>query len=66
MKRHYGMTKAARQAEWLARFNDIVTARAPALSGRIEWDAALQYYFSGKTPTDAADQYCIARNIEWK
>ena len=66
MRRHYGETKAARQADWLARFNDIVTTRAPALSGRIEWPSALHYFHTGKTPADAADQYCLARNIEWK
>ena len=64
MKRHYGMTKAQRQAEWLAQFSDLLTARKPALSGRIEWPAALHYFHSGMTPQDAVDQYCIARNIE--
>lgn len=66
MKRHYGQTKAARQAEWLARFSDIITTRVPGLSGRIEWPSAIHLYNSGMTPADAADQYCIARNIEWK
>jgi len=63
MKRHYAQTKAQRQAEWLAAFNDIVITRRPALSGRIEWPAALHYFYSGLTPQDAADSYCIARNI---
>ena len=66
MKRHYGQTKAARQADWLARFNDIVTGRAPTLSGRIDWPTAIHQYNSGRTPEQAADEYCIARNIEWK
>lgn len=66
MRSHYGQTKAARQADWLARFNDIVTTRAPAVSGRIEWPSAIYLYNAGKTPADAADEYCIARNIEWK
>ena len=65
MKRHYAQTKAQRQAEWLARFSDALLARRPELSGRIEWPAALHYYFSGIDVTDAVDQYCIARNIEW-
>ena len=59
MKRHYAQTKAQRQAEWLARFSDALLARRP------EWPAALHYYFSGTDVTDAVDQYCIARNIEW-
>lgn len=63
MKRHYGQTKAQRQAEWLAQFSDALTARVPALSGRIEWPAALHYYHSGTPVADAVDQYCIARNI---
>lgn len=63
MKRHYGQTKAARQAEWLAQFSDALTARVPALAGRIEWPAALHYYHSGATVADAVDQYCLARNI---
>lgn len=63
MKRHYALTKAQRQAEWLAQFNDTLTARIPALSGRVEWPAALHYFYSGITPTDAVDQYCIARSI---
>ena len=62
MRRHT-QTKAQRQAEWLAQFNDTLTARIPALSGRVEWPAALHYFHSGITPTDAVDQYCIARNI---
>ncbi|MEN9814012.1 MAG: hypothetical protein RL479_2698 [Verrucomicrobiota bacterium] len=63
MKRHYAQTKAQRQAEWLAQFNDLLTARVPALSGRIEWPAALHYFHAGVTPADAVDQYCVARNI---
>jgi hypothetical protein len=65
MKRHYAQTKAQRQAEWLAAFNDIIVTRNPALSGRIEWASALYYFHSGMTPNDAADSYCVARNIEW-
>ena len=64
MRRHYAQTKAARQADWLARFSDALLTREPALSGRIDWNAALHYFFSGATPADAVDQYCIARNIQ--
>jgi len=66
MKRHYGLTKAQRQAEWLAQFSDALITRAPALSGRIEWPSALHFYFSGMSVPDAVDQYCINRNIEWE
>ena len=65
MKRHYGQTKAQRQAEWLAQFSDALLARIPGLSGRIEWPAALHYYFSATPVSEAVDQYCIARNITW-
>jgi len=63
MKRHYGQTKAQRQAEWLAAFSDALLTRHPKLSGRIDWNAALHYYFSGLPIADAVDQYCIARAI---
>jgi hypothetical protein len=63
MKRHYGETKAQKQANWLAQFADALLARHPALSGRIDWNAAKHYYFSGKPIADAIDEYCIARGI---
>lgn len=62
MKRHYGQTKAQRQAEWLARFADAIATRAPHLSGRIEWDSAKHYYFSDLEVDPAVDQYLMARN----
>ena len=55
MKRHYGQTKAQRQAEWLAQFSDALLARIPGLSGRIEWPAALHYYFYGTDVADAVE-----------
>ena len=63
MRRHYGQTRHAKQAEWLARFSDLLLTRAPALSGRIDWPAALHYYHAGAAPQDVVDQYCIARSI---
>lgn len=63
MRRHYGQTKAQHQAEWLAQFSDALLARFPRLAGRIDWDAAKHYYFSGVPVADAVDQYIIARNI---
>jgi len=64
MKRHYGETKAQRQADWLAKFTEALLTRHPRLSGRIEWEAAKHYYFSGFSVEDAVFQYCLARNIE--
>lgn len=49
MKRHYGQTKAQRQADWLAKFADALLARRPGLSGHIDWHAAKHYYFRGPT-----------------
>ena len=63
-RRHYGETKAQRQADWLARFADLLLTRAPRLAGRVDWDAAKHYYFSGAAPHDAVSQYCMARNIK--
>jgi hypothetical protein len=62
MKRHYSETKAQRQADYCARFSDLLLTRAPQLSGRIEWPAVLHYYHSGAPVADAVDQYCMARN----
>ena len=61
MKRHYGQTKAQRQADWLAQFSDIVENFDARHAGRIEWPAALHFYFSGLTPADAADRYLANR-----
>ena len=63
MKRHYGETKAQRQADWMARFSDALLTRAPQLSGRVDWDSAKHYYYSGTPVQDAVDQYCLSRNI---
>ena len=57
-------TKAQRQADWLAQFTDALLTRVPRLAGRIDWDAAKHYYFSGATVAQAVDQYIIARSIE--
>lgn len=64
MRRHFGQTKAQRQADWLAQFTDALLTRVPRLAGRIDWDAAKHYYFSGATVAQAVDQYIIARSIE--
>jgi hypothetical protein len=64
MRRHFGQTKAQRQADWLAQFTDALLTRVPRLAGRIDWDAAKHYYFSGATVPEAVDQYIIARSIE--
>lgn len=64
MRRHYGQNKAQRQADWLAQFTDALLTRVPRLAGRIDWDAAKHYYFSGATVAQAVDQYIIARSIE--
>jgi hypothetical protein len=56
-KRHYGETKAQRQAAWLADFNDAVITQMPSLSGRIEWPSALHFYYNGVSAQDAAARY---------
>lgn len=62
-RRHYGETKAQRQADWLARFADALLTKYPQLSGRVDWDAAKHYYFGGATVTQAVEQYALARNL---
>jgi len=61
MKRHYGQTKAQRQADWLARFSDAVITADARHSGRIEWPTALHLFHQGLTPTDAANRYLVNR-----
>ena len=63
MKRHSGQTKAQRQADYMAAFAEMLLARFPRLAGRIDWDAAKHYFFSGVPVADAVDQYIIARDI---
>ena len=60
-RRHYGQTKAQRQADWLARFSDIVTTADARHAGRIDWPTALHLFHQGLAPTDAARQYVTNR-----
>lgn len=57
------MRKNEKMADWLAQFTDKLVGLHPRLSGRIDWDAAKHYYYSGASVDDAVTQYCIARNI---
>jgi hypothetical protein len=61
MRKHYGETKAQRQAAWMAAFADLVATAAPSLAGRIDWPTAHHFYFSGMTPEAAARQYLEGR-----
>jgi len=61
MKIHYAQTKAQRQSDWLATFADLVESADARHAGRIEWPAALHFYFSGTTPADAAARYLANR-----
>lgn len=63
MKRHFGITKAQRQAQWLADFSDAVVTADSRHAGRIEWDAALHFYFSGMSVADASMQYVSNRAL---
>ena len=57
MKRHYGQTKAQRQADWLAAFSDAVITADARHAGRIEWPTALHLFHQGLAPADAAARY---------
>ena len=57
MKRHYGQTKAQRQADWLAAFSDAVITADARHAGRIEWPTALHLFHQGLAPVDAAARY---------
>ena len=54
-------TKAQRQAAYLAEFVAAVVAAAPQHAGRIDWDTALHFYFSGVPVAVAAAQYVATR-----
>ena len=60
-RRHFGQTKAQRQADWLARFSDAVITADARHAGRIEWPTALHLFHQGLTPTDAASRYIANR-----
>lgn len=64
MKRYFGQTKAQQQADWLAKFSDALTTRAPHHAGRIDWDTAKYFYLSGVPIDDAVDRYCRSHSIE--
>lgn len=55
--RYFAETKAARQADWLARFSDAVLTIDTRHAGRIEWPSAKHFYFEGLTVADAAKRY---------
>lgn len=57
MKRHFALTKAQQQADWLARFSDAVVTLEPRHAGRIDWDTAKHFFFNGMSVSDAANQY---------
>lgn len=61
--RNFGMTKAQRQAEYLAAFSDAVVTAAPQHAGRIEWPTAIHYYHTGTPVAEAAARY-VANRIE--
>lgn len=58
---HYGETKAQRQADWLARFSDAVVSADPRHAGKICWDTAKHFYFSGLDYAEAATRYVESR-----
>lgn len=57
------MKQNEKMAAWFAQFMDKLVGLHPRLSGRIDWDAAKHYYYSGASVDDAVAQYCLARDI---
>ena len=55
------ITKAQRQAQYLAEFSDAVVTANPAHAGKIEWPSALHFYFTGVSVADAAAKYLANR-----
>jgi hypothetical protein len=54
---HYAETKAQKQAAWLASFNDAVVTAAPENAGRIRWEEAKHFYFTGLSVPEAVAKY---------
>ena len=61
VKKHFGQTKAQRQAEWLATFSDAVITADARHAGQIDWPTAHHFYFSGLAPAEAAARYIANR-----
>jgi len=64
MKRnfHYGETKAQRQSQWMTEFNDAVVALDAKHSGRIDWNSANHFFYTGLSAKEAAEKYINNRN----
>lgn len=54
-------TKAQVKAEWMAEFNSQVIKLDSKHSGKIDWNTADHFYFSGLTPSEAAHKYTDER-----
>ena len=55
------LTKAQVKAAWLTQFSALVVAAVPSCAGRIDWDEAHHFFFTGKSPADAAALYVVDR-----
>ncbi len=64
MRRHYGETKAQKQARWNADFADALTALDARYAGRIAWSEVAHFWYTGVAPADAARRYAGSHPIE--
>lgn len=55
---------AKRRVNWMAQFENLVTAAMPLETGRIDWNSATYHFNDGKTPGLAADTYVAWRKRE--
>ncbi len=54
-------TKDHIRAQWMGKFCDTVELLAPGLSGRIDWNTAIHFFFTGRDPVEAAKHYVETR-----
>lgn len=54
-------TKDHIRAQWMGKFCDTVELLAPGLSGRIDWNTATHFFFTGRDPVEAAKHYVESR-----
>ena len=59
---HMTITKAQKKrAAWMQVFDEKVRSIEPKHSGRIEWESAIHFFYTGLDASTAAIRYCEHR-----
>ena len=62
-KTKFGTAGQVRRQRWMRDFEQNVLALDYRYTGHIDWDTASHFFFSGKSPSDAAQQYVTIRHV---